>query len=97
MIKIDKRIYSEYIHNMATTFHIPDNLLKAVDKRAREQKLSRNRFVIRALKKALEREDSWSPQFLDVLEDVDDSVAEAVDDMLEAIESRRSSKEPLTL
>ena len=82
---------------MATTFHIPDDLLKAVDMRAKEQKLSRNRFVIRALKKALEREDSWSPRFLEALEDVDDSVSEAVDDMLEAIESRRSSKEPLTL
>ena len=94
---IDMRIYSEYICYMATTFHIPDDLLKAVDERAKEQKLSRNRFVILALKNALESEDSWSPRFLEALDEVDDSVAETVDDMLDAIERHRSTKKPISL
>ena len=76
---------------MATTVHIPDDLLRAVDERAKRLKLTRNRFVIEALKKALaERDTAWSEDFVRQLgaqADVD-----AIDDMLSAIKKQRSSK-----
>ncbi|MCP4680253.1 MAG: ribbon-helix-helix protein, CopG family [Deltaproteobacteria bacterium] len=82
---------------MATTVHIPKDLLDAVDDRARALKLSRNRFVIRALSQALSEDDSWSPEFLEALEGTDESDAATVDEMLEAIKSNRSIKKPLEL
>lgn len=52
---------------MPTTIHIPDPLLAQVDKRAKTLKLSRNRFIVKALEKALAEEPPWSPAFVDAL------------------------------
>ncbi len=82
---------------MATTVHIPKDLLEAVDDRARTLKLSRNRFIIRALSQMLSEDDDWSPGFLEALESADESDAAAVDEMLEAIKNRRTSKKPVEL
>jgi hypothetical protein len=82
---------------MATTFHIPPELLTAIDERARAQKISRNRFVILSLKKALENDDAWSPEFLEALEETDESTAKVVDAVLEGIKRHRSSKGPASL
>lgn len=53
---------------MPTTVHIPEDLLNQVDKRAKKLKLSRNRFIVDALQKALAEEPPWSPGFLDALQ-----------------------------
>ena len=82
---------------MATTFHIPQDLLDVIDERARARKLSRNRFVVLTLSQAIDNENEWSPQFLEALEDVDKGVAEEVDSMLEGILSHRSSKKSASL
>jgi len=82
---------------MATTFHIPQDLLDVIDERAKARKLSRNRFVVLTLSQAIDNENAWSPQFLEALEDVDETVAEEVDSMLEEILSHRSSKKPASL
>ena len=82
---------------MATTFHIPQDLLDIIDERAKARKLSRNRFVVLALSEAIDNENEWSPRFLEALEDVDETVAKEVDSMLEGILSHRSSKKPASL
>jgi hypothetical protein len=51
-----------------TTVHIPEKLLNEVDKRAKTLRLSRNRFIVDALQKALAEEPPWSPGFLDALQ-----------------------------
>ena len=49
---------------MPTTVHIPDPLLKSVDRRANALGISRNRLVIRALKGAVSVRSGWAPEFL---------------------------------
>ena len=83
----------EYIR-VPTTIHIPEPLLNEVDERAKTLKLSRNRFIVDALRKALAEEPPWSPGFLDALRaftplDSEHDVAAIVR------ENRRSRKNPL--
>jgi hypothetical protein len=79
---------------MATSVHIPKPLLDAVDRRARSARMSRNRFIIRALEKEVERGTAWSPAFFDELAAVDPDDRAAVDDLVEAVRARRTRKAP---
>ena len=84
---------------MTTTVHLPPDLLERLDERARELGMSRNRYIVRALEKAIEGETEWSPRFLEALEEArkDSEACRAVDEMMRAIRSRRSSKKPRDL
>jgi len=77
---------------MATTVHIPEPLLRAVDRQARRLKISRNRFIVRAIEKQLAGETAWSPGFFEQLGRVEPGDAIAVDEMLDAIQKRRTRK-----
>ena len=79
---------------MPTSIHLPKPLLDAVDRRAKAQRVSRNRFIVRTLEKELESSTDWSKGFFDQLADVDPEDAVAIDDMLEAIRAARKSKGP---
>jgi hypothetical protein len=79
---------------MATTVHIPKPLLAAVDRRARQLKMSRNRFVVRTLAKELEHSDEWTPGFFDVFRKLGPRSDEAVERMLVVIRRNRRSKGP---
>jgi len=77
----------------STTVHFPDDILDAIDARARAEGLSRNRFITRALRRALDATETWPPGFLATLrESPAAGDAEAVERMLAAILARRSSK-----
>jgi predicted transcriptional regulator len=78
---------------MTTTVHLPPDLLKQVDQRARELRVSRNQYVRRALERAVKEETRWSPSFLAALEKAtdDSETHKAVAEMMGAI-SRRSRK-----
>jgi hypothetical protein len=82
---------------MPTSVHIPKTLLHEVDRRARRLKMSRNRFIVKALEKELAQESQWSPGFFDKLAHADTDDAAAVDDMLRTIQANRSSKGPVRL
>lgn len=84
---------------MATTVHLPADLLEAVDMRADQLGVSRNRFIILSLQRAITEQTGWSPSFLDALEAAakDSASRELIDDMLQAISSRRSRKSPVEL
>jgi predicted transcriptional regulator len=82
---------------MATTVHIPDPLLKSVDRRARALGISRNRLVVRALEQAVSVRSSWDPAFLQRLRCVDRDTGAAVDELLIAVTQARLSKEPRDL
>lgn len=81
---------------MATTVHIPPELLSRVDKRAHELGISRNRYIVQALENAIQEETAWSQQFLNALSEAaaDTESHEAVEDMMSAITRRRSRKSP---
>jgi Arc/MetJ-type ribon-helix-helix transcriptional regulator len=75
---------------MPTTVHLPDDLLRKVDERARALNIPRNRYIVEALRKVLADQTSWSPAFLDKLERL--SPIEGVDELLEAVRKRRTRK-----
>jgi Arc/MetJ-type ribon-helix-helix transcriptional regulator len=77
---------------MPTTVHLPDDLLRKVDERARALNIPRNRYIVEALRKVLADQTSWSPAFLDKLERL--SPVEGVDELLEAVRTRRTRKAP---
>jgi predicted transcriptional regulator len=82
---------------MPTTVHIPDPLLKSVDRRAKALGISRNRLVVRALEQAVSVRADWSPEFLQRLRTVDGETGTAVDELLTAVTQARHSKEPRDL
>ena len=82
---------------MPTTVHIPDPLLKSVDRRAKALGISRNRLVVRALEQAVSVRAGWSPEFLQRLRNVDRETSTAVDELLTAVTQARRSKEPRDL
>lgn len=80
---------------MPTTVHIPDALLKSVDRRARALGISRNRLIVRALEQAVSERSTWTPDFLERLRRVDDEdTVAAVDELLAAVTQARRSKPP---
>jgi predicted transcriptional regulator len=79
---------------MPTTVHIPDPLLKSVDRRAKALGISRNRLVVRALEEAVSVRPGWTPEFLKSLRQVDRETSAAVDELLVAVKQARHSKEP---
>ena len=55
--------------------------------------MSRNLYIRRALEKAVERKTSWSRAFLEMLaEAIDTESQKSLDDMMQAIASRRTRK-----
>lgn len=81
---------------MATTVHLSIDLLKRVDRRAGELGVSRNRYIVAALERALEQEATWSPRFLDTVREAraDAGSHSAIDEMMRHIASRRTRKRP---
>ena len=82
---------------MATTVHIPDPLLKSVDRRAKALGISRNRLVVRALEQEVNVRSDWAPEFLQRLRHVDREMTAAVDDLLIEVTQARRSKKPRDL
>lgn len=79
---------------MSTTVHIPEPLLKSVDRRAKALGISRNRLIIRALQQALDDRSTWAPEFLELLRTVDPDTSTAVDELLAVVRQSRRSKTP---
>lgn len=82
---------------MPTTVHIPDPLLKSVDRRAKALGISRNRLVVRALEHAVNVRSDWAPEFLQRLRNVDRETSTSVDELLRSVKQARHSKEPRNL
>lgn len=82
---------------MPTSIHLPKALLDAVDRRARALKMSRNRFIVRALERELRESSEWTPDFFDRLERADPEVQRAVDELEQVVRRARRSKGPPAL
>ncbi len=81
---------------MSTTVHLPPDLLESVDHRARELGMSRNRYIIRALGRALESETRWSARFVEELAAAgsDDEGRQALEELAAAVAANRTRKAP---
>ena len=80
----------EYNQRMATTVHIPPEILCKVDARAKALNLSRNRFIVETLEKALSDNSTWSPEFLEFLHSM--TPIDSGREFLKGIASNRRSK-----
>lgn len=92
LVSLADPTYSEHIRPMPTTIHLPDDLLDRVDARAKRLRVTRNRYVVDALRKALADQTEWSPSFLEELSRM--RPIEGVDELLEGIEAHRTRKAP---
>ena len=81
---------------MATSVHIPKRLLDAVDRRAKQLGLSRNRLIVRALERDLAHESAWSPGFFDTFTPLDEADSRALDETLAMVRANRKSRRPPT-
>lgn len=77
---------------MPTTVHIPEDLLEKVDERAKASSMTRNRYIVEALRKAISDQTTWSPEFLAQLGKL--KPVQGVDDLMRAIKRGRSRKGP---
>jgi len=77
---------------MPTTVHIPAPLLKSVDRSAKALGMSRSRFIVKVLERAVSDHGDWAPEFLDRLRNVDADASEAVDELLRTVMRTRGSK-----
>ena len=75
---------------MATTVHIPPEILGKVDARAKALNLSRSRFIVETLEKALSNNSTWSPEFLEFLQSM--TPIDSGREFLKGIVSNRRSK-----
>jgi predicted transcriptional regulator len=75
---------------MPTSVHLSQELLRAVNRKAKALRISRNQFVVRALQREVESSE-WSAGFFESLT-ADAEVGKAVDEMATAIRKSRSSK-----
>jgi hypothetical protein len=79
---------------MPTSVHIPEDLLRAVDQRARALKMSRNKLIVQALEREVTAGADWPPDFFDQLAKTDPKLTDAVDEMAKTIQAGRRSKGP---
>jgi predicted transcriptional regulator len=77
---------------MATSVHLPKDLLEAVDRKARALRISRHQLVVRALERELRSGMDWSPGFFERLSQSDPGLAKDVDELLQAVQQARRSK-----
>ena len=83
-------------HVVSARVRLPDELLAAVERRAQDLRISRNRYIVRALEQSLRNETDWSPLFVEELREArDDAEDERVLAELRcAIKANRRSKGP---
>jgi len=91
-------VCGEYIREyMPTSVHIPPELLKAVDKRAKALGVSRNSLIVNALERDLGMQVGWPPGFFESLAVVDDELRATLDDTMAEVKAQRRSKRPVAL
>lgn len=84
---------------MSTTIHLSGTLLAAVDRRAQDLRVTRNRYIVRALERSLQSDTEWSPALVEELRAArhDPEDQRVLAEMRDAIRANRASKEPPTL
>lgn len=81
---------------MSTTIHLSTDLLSAVDRRAKDLRLTRNRYIVQVLERSLRSDPAWSPGFVETLRAAsrDPDLQRTLAEMRTAIKANRMSMEP---
>ena len=79
---------------MPISIHLPDQILRRVEVRARGLGLSRSRYIAEALSRDLENESGWSEGFFEQLRELSADDVRAARALGEVVKRRRSRKEP---
>lgn len=79
---------------MPISIHLPDEVLRKVDLRARGLGLSRSGYIAQALQRDLESGAGWSPGFFRQLRDISPEDAQAAETLTQVVKGRRSRKGP---
>jgi metal-responsive CopG/Arc/MetJ family transcriptional regulator len=82
---------------MATSVHIPEALLRAVDRRAQALRISRNKLILKALEREVQEDPGWSEGFFERLASSDAALEQAAGEMLTHIRANRRSKKAVRL
>ena len=84
---------------MSTTIHLAAELLSAVAGRAKDLRITRNRYIVRALERALREDTQWSPALVDEVRALhhDAGHQRVLAEMRDAIRTNRTSKGPPAL
>jgi hypothetical protein len=78
---------------VATTIHIPSDLLKRVDQRAKALGASRNRIIRDAIEASLGANGSWPAELVSMLTvPLDPRIADQLETSLETVRSRRRDR-----
>lgn len=79
---------------MNTTIRLSDELLAAVDRRAKDLRLTRNRYIEQALERSLRSDTTWSPAFVEELRAAgrDPELQRTLAEIRAAINANRTSK-----
>jgi metal-responsive CopG/Arc/MetJ family transcriptional regulator len=82
---------------MSATIHIPNVLLKSVDRRAKSLGVSRNRLIVSALERLVDERPQWSADFLARLRKVDSVTIRSVEALQRDVKRLRRSRPPRAL
>ncbi len=78
---------------MATSVHLPKQLLERVDARAQARGVSRNRLIIEALEQTLTQNETWSEEFIaEFAAPADVELETAAANMMREINAAKKSK-----
>lgn len=77
---------------MPISIHLPDEILRRVDVRARGLGLSRSGYIAQALRRDLEGGGGWSDGFFAQLRDLDPEDARLAAGLAKVVDRRRSRK-----
>jgi len=79
---------------VATSVHLPKQLLIAVDRRAKQLGLSRNRLIVQAIERDLAKDSTWSAGFFEKFTPLGDEDSRALDETVAAVRANRKSRKP---
>ncbi len=82
---------------MPIRVHIPEVLLRAVDRRVWVLGISRDELIVKALERELEDDAGWSQGFFERLGRPGPAIAEAARETLDGIRANRRSKKAIRL
>lgn len=80
--------------DMPISIHLPEEVLRKVDRRAHGLGLSRSGYIAQALQRDLENGGGWSPGFFAQLRDISPQDAQAAAALQRVTSRRRSRKGP---
>jgi predicted transcriptional regulator len=75
-----------------TSVSLPDELAEALDRRAVALGITRSQLIVHAVERLLAEHAAWSPRFLEAIGRPRPEIEEAVEEMMDAIRTRRSPK-----